>query len=348
MSGKIHELLDPNNILKYGTDKNAIDDFERFVQSYIDIHDNYDFSMIKRLEESPFKVGFLEDIYHFYALTEAGLISYETNQETALVSETNRFQMSSPIQCVSQNPKNKYLFAIVAKGKLTIYNMYSKVTSDIELDQYIMQVSWTCSGESLIYLNRDLTVGVVDLQKEKVYSSMKCMNTESESHFLVSHLTQNMALVCDDVLRLIDFREPARIKEFPLKKSTTAISWMPNENYGCAIGYADGVIDFFSFENDTVVMSQNLTSRPVNGIEFCPDNPSTVSIVVDNNIIFASLPSWGFGSLGKEGTYKAHLAPILDAHWTSDDISSSMISCDSDHMIHIFDVPEIYTPIYEP
>ena len=40
-------LLDSDTILKYGTNPNAVADFERFVQSHIEIHDKYNFSMVK-------------------------------------------------------------------------------------------------------------------------------------------------------------------------------------------------------------------------------------------------------------------------------------------------------------
>ncbi|OHT05303.1 hypothetical protein TRFO_27000 [Tritrichomonas foetus] len=343
--------LDPALLLKNGTEQSAIDDFERFVQSYIELHDKYNFSMIKRIDESPFKVGFLEDIYHFYASTNAGLIFYATNPETGENSEMYRFTTSHPIQCVSQNPDNPYLFALIVHGSITLLNYSTKISKTINLEKSVIQVSWVTdnySNSSLVCLNRDLTVGIVDIQNEKFFTSTTKLESTNESHFLAVHPTRNLAAVCDERLRIIDFRDSPKIREFALKEEATSISWLPSENFGCAIGFSDGDIEFFSFISDSVVMSQNLTNKPLNSIEFCPSNPSSVSIVVENNIIFASLPAWGFGNLGRVATYRAHLSPILDAHWTANDENASMITCDADHTIHIFDVPDEYMPLYEP
>lgn len=341
-------LLDNEIILKYGTETSAVDDFERFVQSYIEIHDKYDYSMIKRIEESPFKVGFIDDIYSFYASTDCGLISYRTDKETGIVSEFYRYQTKSLIQSVSQNPHNSYLFALLSNGKITIFNLLTKESQEISLEKPIIQISWLSGTSSLVCLYRDLSVGIADLEKCQVYGTTNSLESSIDSHFLITHPNHNIAAVCDDQLRLIDFRESPKIRKFLLKKPATAISWLPREYFGCAIGFSDGDIDFFSFDNDSVVMSQNIISQPIGGIEFCPTNPCSVSLTVDKDIIFVSIPSWGFGNLGKVATYKMHLSPILDAHWFADDVSASMITCDADHMIHIFDVPEEYMPIYEP
>ena len=349
MSNKI-DLLDPELILKYGTKTSAKDDFERFIQSYIELHDKYNYSMIKRIEESPFKVGFIDDIYHFYALTDSGLITYETNQENGLVSEFSRFQNNDPIQCVSQNPKNPYLFALLTNGIITIYNISTNESQEINLGKPVIQIAWLNDMSSLVCLYKNLSVGTLDLDKGVVNCTTSNLDSTIDSHFLLAHPQHNLAAICDDQLRLIDFRESPKIRNFLLKKPATAISWLPNNYFGCAIGFADGDIDFFSFDNDSVVMSfeDESITEPICGIEFCPTNPCAVSLVVDKNIIFASMPSWGFGSLSKAGTYRTHLSPILDAHWIADDVNASMITCDADHMIHIFDVPDEFIPIYEP
>ena len=341
-------LLDNEVILKYGTKVSATDDYERFVQSYIELHDKYDYSMIKRIEESPYKVGFIDDIYHFYASTDCGLISYQTDQETGVIDESFRFNTNKPIQCVSQNPHNPYLFALLSNGKIIIFNLSTQVSKEISLEKPVIQISWLSSTLSLVCLYRDLSVGITDIDKCSVVVTTESLQSNIDSHFLITHPNHNIAAVCDDQLRFIDFREQAKIRKFILKKQATAISWLPRDYFGCAIGFDDGDIDFFSFDNDSVVMSQNIISQPICGIEFCPTNPCSVSLIVQKDIIFVSMPSWGFGSLGKVATYKMHLSPILDAHWTSDDVNASMISCDADHMIHIFDVPEEYMPIYEP
>ncbi|KAK8895694.1 hypothetical protein M9Y10_013578 [Tritrichomonas musculus] len=347
MSNSI-DLLDPEVILKYGTNVSALDDFERFAQSYLELHDKYDYSMIKRIEEFPNKVGFIDDIYHFYVLTDSGLIIYETNQETGIVNEFYRFQTSNKIQNVSQNPHNPYLFALLTNGEIVVFNFSTKESQAINLDKKVTQVSWLSNNSCLVCLFYDLLMAVIDLGKCQVQTTKTKIESKIDSHFLISHPNHNIAAVCDDQLRLIDFRESAKIRNFVLKKKATSISWLPQNYFGCAVGYSDGCIDFFSFDKDSVVMSQNVISQPIRGIEFCPTNSCSVSLIVDKDILFVSMPSWGFGSLGKVASYKTHLAPIVDAHWISDDVNTSMITCDNDHMVHIFDVPEEYMPIYEP
>lgn len=341
------KLLDPDTILKYGTKPNAVADFERFVQSHIEIHDKYNFSMVKRIEESPFKVGFIDDIYHFYTSTDADIIFYEIDKETGVVTEFYRYQAKSRIQNVAQNPFNSYLFALLSSGEITLFNLSTKTSEAIKLDQPVIQIAWMNKKQSIVTLFWDLTVGLVDLEHVQVFGTRNPFESQIDSHILVAHPNFDMAAICDDKLRLIDFRDSPKILETELKQHATAVSWLPNDNFGCALGFANGDLDFFSFKSNETVMHQNITKDSIYGIEFCPANPSAVSLIVENNILFASMPSWGFGNVGEVGTYKMHLAPILDAHWIADDKYASMISCDADHMIHIFDVPEEYIPIYE-
>ncbi|KAK8848087.1 hypothetical protein M9Y10_019143 [Tritrichomonas musculus] len=342
------DLLDPDVILKYGTNTSAVDDFERFAQSYLELHDKYDYSMIKRIEETPYKVGFIDDIYHFYVLTDSSFIIYETNQETGEVSEFYRLQTSNKVQNVSQNPHNPYLFALLANGKIMVFNLSTKESQEINLEKKVAQVSWLSNNSCLVCLYCDLSIAIIDLDRCQVQTTNSNFESKIDSHFLISHPNHNIVAICDDQLRLIDFRDSAKIRNFVLKKEATSISWLPQDYFGCAVGYSDGCIDFFSLDKNSVVMTQNVISQPIRGIEFCPTNSCSVSLIVDKDIIFVSMPSWGFGSLGKVASYKMHLSPIVDAHWISDDINTSMITCDNDNMIHIFDVPEEYMPIYEP
>ncbi|KAH0785918.1 hypothetical protein GPJ56_010179 [Histomonas meleagridis] len=148
-------------------------------------------------------------------------------------------------------------------------------------------------------------------------------------------------------LQLIDFRESPTVQTKIIKGAPTSIAWLPNDTFGCAIGHDDGNVDLFSFQSNSVVITQNVSENAISGISFCETRNNVASFTSDNLILFSTLPVWGFGKFSVSKTYPMHTSNVTSANWfPRSDGNPMFISCDMDSMVHIFEVPNEYIPIY--
>jgi len=116
--------------------------------------------------------------------------------------------------------------------------------------------------------------------------------------------------------------------------------------FGAAFGYCDGTIDLWAFDKCELLIQQHLGDAPVTSISFCASRNGALAFACGNDVCFATLPQWGFGHFSVSKRYQLHTQQVKIVKWNDQDDRIAIISVDCDCMMHIFEVPQDFIPLY--
>jgi hypothetical protein len=145
--------------------------------------------------------------------------------------------------------------------------------------------------------------------------------------------------------------DPPKWKTGTLAKVPICSDFLPGGLDGAAFGYPDGVIELVSFEDCKAAIHQVIDPHgdtPVTAIAFCPSRQGAIAFAIGTEICFATLPQWGFGHFAVAQRYAMHMERVTILRWIVSEEITSLLSVDADCMLHIFDVPRDFLPIYQP
>lgn len=337
-------IPDSKAILKSIAAPGAMNIFERFLLSHINIQDNVDYQLMHRIEENPHKVGFINKYTDFYAAMDDQIVAYHTVEGFHGVDEISRLQVNAQIDSVEQNAKDQEVIALSYANKITFWNTCTQSEITLLSQPTKKEITWLSSENTLLSLEETGKLQIFDIQSSASIDASYVLPPNSK---ILGNSNGPLAMAFGNSIQLLDFRQEEIASSCPLPNVPTSAVWMPNAVFGAALGFDDGTLSLFSFKDNQVVIHQSIgtTPAPIFSLDFCPSRIGTAAVAINDTIYFATLPAWGFGHFQVSKSYKAHIANILDLHWQGN--STDIISCDSDHMIHINDVNN-YIPLYEP
>ena len=330
---------------------NLIHNFEFFLSSYPDLLNKFPYHSMQQFEIPNIKsLGFINKWDNFYIQTKRKLTFWNLTDDEFV----QQSQFKGKFNYFKQHIKNKSLFAFSNDDNISIYNKSTTEVLNFKVEgNKIKGIEWLPKENKLIAVLEDGNIEVIDIESQTCYQQYnEDDNTTSYSKILLSsHKTnQFLSVIFNDQLKLIDFRDKYIIKNYQISNDVTAIDWFPSDTFGCALGYNYGNVDLYSYSKGETLFSQKISDNPINKISFCGSlaRNNAVGFSSGSSLYFSTLPDFGFGEFYVTQEYEQHLSDIVDFNWFVDGKNASIISCDKDSLVHLFGVPDEFTPIYQP
>jgi hypothetical protein len=345
-SGKIvpEAPIDIKLLLTHTCQPDAVASFDRFLLGYLGIHDHFPFHLMSRLPEQPVDAGFLDSGSRYYVLLPHTFQTFVISENRSDLESS--FESDSPLLASSAHPTRSTLFAVCTSSDLVLLDTVAPDrTSRIAVGNLI-SCGWVADGVRVLCLS-PAEIVLVNVAGEKL---CRCaLPSHSRVPILSVHRSELYAVVCDGRnLVYIDLGGPCRWRAFGLPREPISSAFLPDGVFGAAFGYDDGSIDLVSFDRCEVVVRQELGDPPVASVAFCPNRQGAMAFASGADVRFATLPQWGFGHFAVSKRYQQHLRPVKIVRWGGGDDAMVVLSVDDDCMLHIFDVPQEFVPLYQP
>jgi len=332
--------VQPNTSSKIMLKSKVCDVFERFVNSRINSHNNYDYSIVSRTNEDLQRVGFIDNLDQFYSCSDSNLVVNQIAEDFNSIKEVSRHQIPKSHVSFSQHPVANELFTISSKKDIHFINTALNSHTNIETNYENQKVTWIGNSFQFFAIDPEGNISITDAQEQK---NISVNSLKSRVSLILSHPTEPLVVLAGNSMQIIDTRSHLVSYNIQLKASITCMSWMPKNIFGAAAGFADGSVELFSLGEALTLESQEFSKNPIKFIEFCPSRLGTAMIGVENDIEFAKLPVWGFGRLTKTVTHSGHIAKVREGHWSRKN-ELKVISCDCDRTLNLWKMPQGYLP----
>jgi WD40 repeat protein len=336
-------------ILKLVTEPDAVTTFEQFIQTHLHAHDRIGFDLLYRHDVPIIDCGFASD-WHYYVLSNNKFCLFKVRLAEGKMDLRYKFECNKLFRTVSCHPKNQNLFALCTKTHLVIVDIScEKPIAQFKIGHSMFAGGWTSDGSRIICVSEGSEIYLVDLKGSLVSrAGFDQRDDFHENCLLLVHPSNPFAVVCrGKILRFLDLSESAQWKEGALRGEVTCGDFMQDEFYGAAFGFADGVIALYSFESCQLVVEQKLGTDRISVLSFCRSRSGVIAFACGSELFFATLPQWGFGHFGITKKCRLDASPIVKISWSLCE-PMCLMSSDEDQLVHIFEVPGDYMPLYEP
>jgi WD40 repeat protein len=346
-AGKIvpEPTIDIKILLKHTCQPDSMASFDRFLLGYLGIHDHFPFHLMSRLPQQPVDAGFLDSGSRYYVLLPHAFQTFVISENRPEVESS--FESDSPLLASSAHPTRSTLFAVCTSSDLILLDTAAPDCASRIGVGNLISCGWVADGVRVLCLSSPAEFVLVTVAGEKLY---RCaLPSHSRIPRLSVHPSELCAVVCDGrSLVYIFLGQPCGWRVGTLPREPISSAFLPDGLFGAAFGYDDGSIDLVSFDSCEVVVRQELGDLPVTSVAFCPNWQGAMAFASGADVCFATLPQWGFGHFAISKRYQQHLKPVKIVRWRGGDDAMVILSVDDDCMLHIFDVPQEFVPLYQP
>lgn len=339
--------VDTKAILKYVVDEDAMSKFEKFVQGYLGIHHRFEFHMMYNFgEQVPIAAGFVEDAARVYVLVSDALMILDVDKDAGKVSVGVEYKREGLV-CADKHPTQNSVFVLATKSEIILLDVMDLENPSVLPIESVVAAKFVAGGDRIACLTSDGILHVVSLSEGNVGDLRLFDEEPCDNLRMCVHYSEKCLFVVNGVkIAFVELSEPPKLKVMNVQREPITAEFLPEDSYGVALAFANGVMCFYSFDSSRPVVEQKLGKSDISCIAFCPGRSDILAAAAGRVVSFAGIPQWGFGAFNVYSKYEQHLSDITNLSWGSDDNGLSLVTTDKSGVLHVFEVPQEYLQLY--